>query len=76
MKAKFTLKLSDATWANIILADGRFLMQLSDNRPENFYPNHWRHFMLMIFLDGALRVVPYDVFALWTYIEQGRLDNK
>jgi len=153
MKAKPSLKLSDASCAIIILADGRFLLQLRDDKPEIFYPNHWglfggaielgesdeealkrelfeeialppesyspRYFSRHDFdfsfagsqtisriffevylthsdinsfilnegeklaafhaddiIEGALRVVPYDAFALWTYIEQGRLEQK
>ncbi len=35
------LRASDAAAALIVLDDGRYLMQLRDNKPEIFYPGHW-----------------------------------
>jgi 8-oxo-dGTP pyrophosphatase MutT (NUDIX family) len=32
---------SDAAVAILILEDGRYIMQLRDNIPNIFYPNHW-----------------------------------
>lgn len=35
------LRPSDAAAALIVLDDGRYLMQLRDQKPEIFYPGHW-----------------------------------
>lgn len=36
-----TLKPGDAVAALIVLQDGRYLMQLRDQKPGIFYPGHW-----------------------------------
>lgn len=36
-----TLKPGDAVAALIVLKDGRYLMQLRDQKPGIFYPGHW-----------------------------------
>lgn len=35
------LSFRDAVAALIVLEDGRYLMQLRDDKPGIFYPNHW-----------------------------------
>lgn len=35
------LSIGDAAAAIMVLPDGRFLMQLRDNRPDIWYPGHW-----------------------------------
>lgn len=36
-----TFNFRDAAAALIVLDDGRYLMQLRDDKPGIFYPNHW-----------------------------------
>jgi 8-oxo-dGTP pyrophosphatase MutT (NUDIX family) len=35
------LRPADAAVALLVLGDGRYLMQLGDQKPDIFYPGHW-----------------------------------
>jgi 8-oxo-dGTP pyrophosphatase MutT (NUDIX family) len=41
LKSKTPLSPGDAVCALIVLEDGRYLMQLRDQRPDIFYPGYW-----------------------------------
>lgn len=41
LDAKTPLRGADAVAALLVLDDGRYVMQLRDEKPEIFYPGHW-----------------------------------
>ncbi len=64
------LRPGDAAVALIVLDDGRYLMQLRDQKPEIFYPGHWGLF------GGALEPGEEAAAALARELgEELRLEN-
>jgi 8-oxo-dGTP pyrophosphatase MutT (NUDIX family) len=41
LESRSTLRATHAVAALLQLADGRYVMQLRDSKPEIFYPGHW-----------------------------------
>jgi hypothetical protein len=59
------LETEDASAAIIVVGNDGYLLQLRDDIPGIFYPEHWCCFA------GAIH--PYDAFALWLHSARARI---